>query len=198
MKHTSKSRTFAATLFAIGSLAGGANGATIIETFDGGNFTTANGTTVVWSTYGDAPWSGKSNNLLVGNYFQSGSIGDLQISYLQMIVDILPGGGLLSFDYATSTEISNDWLIVTVNGSLKVGRSGESGLISYGPVSLSEGTNTILFRFTKSAAISDYQDAVAIDNVQVTNADVIAVPEPSSALLFGLAALGLSARRRRQ
>jgi hypothetical protein len=157
----------------------------ILETFDGGVIGTDNGTTVIWTDGGNVPWQASSAGLLTGDYYESGDIPNSQTSNLTLDVLVDTGGGDLTFDWATDSEVNFDFLDVLVNGVLELRESGGANIGSFGPFALPAGSNTIDFIYDKDASVSSFSDLAAIDNVGVTNV----VPEPAT----GLVALGLLA-----
>lgn len=198
MKHTLKSvRTLAATLIAIGPLAGWANGALTIHVSDAGagqtQFQLSGSATAISSNYSD-------NELWFYNQDW--------VSY--------PTGGVGYYNFT-----SGDFTITTTQNGTKNGTriyyddgfgfgldvaGPESSIsISNGDTVSWAGTFTIQVDFSNWESASYNNPTLDIfgngsetvtfsESVFVTSS---AVPEPSSALLFGLGALGLATRRRR-
>jgi hypothetical protein len=188
MKHTLTSvRALAATLITFGSLAGGANGATltfgntalfgaapytelglVVTSTSGSNgiFDPASGFSSHFFTY-DAPTTTASIAL---DPLGTATAFDLYT------LDI----GLGPFSGASSTDI-------TFTGTLFGGGTVSTSFLGVNSVS------NVALNWTglTSVTISGTED-LGIDNVNFTM-----VPEPSAAILLGLCSLGLVARRRR-
>jgi hypothetical protein len=198
MKHTLKSvRALAATLITFGSLAGWANGALTIHVSDAGagqtQFQLSGSATAISSNYLD-------NELWLHNQDW--------VSY--------PTGGVGYYDFTSGAFTITTTQNGTQNGTriyynanfgfgLDVGGPESAISISTGDTVSWAGTFTIQVDFSnwESAAYNNptfdifgngSETVTFSESVLVTTS---AVPEPSSALLFGLGALGLATRRRR-
>jgi len=197
MKHTLKSvSALAATLITFGSLAGGANGAII--TFngnqpDGNTFTTL--TTYVENGFTLTNTAGV--NLLVDNDFSGAGISSIDDDALAndgstSIFTMTFGGGafnLLSLEHIGAFGESGTYSVI---GTL-VGGESVSDSFSFFAGILNTHTFTNFNNLTSAEFASDSGGVSSV----LDNINVVAVPEPSSALLLGLVALGLVGRRRR-
>ena len=140
----------------------------IRETFKGGMTGTENGSTVMWSDGGDAAWVPAHSGLLNGDHFLSGDVNDDQTSELIVTVQIAAGGGDLFLLYTVDSEENSDSFEIDVDSATVFSTSGSNNGLA-GPFGLSEGERTITFRYNKDGSGSIGADAVAIDNVRVTN-----------------------------
>ena len=188
MKQTLKSvRALAATLITLGSLAGGANAATLTfgntELFPASGYTESGfivTATTEFNAISDAADSGFSSHYFT--YQGQGSTTTASIALISgesfdfQSVDI----GLGEFANASFTDI-------TFLGTLAGG-----GTLTTTFTNVSAVQNVVLnWTGVTSVKVSGSDDP-AFDNVSVT-----AVPEPSSAIIAGLGLLSLAARRRR-
>jgi len=146
----------------------------------GDNFETGNLLRLPWVTGGAAPWSVSLTNALATNppaggryHARSGLIGDLQSSALSLTTVLTNGTGTVS--YRVSSETGFDFMRFTVNGSLLLNVSGESGwqVLNF-PVA--SGPATLLFTYTKNFIFASGLDAAFIDNLDLP----LAVPTGST------------------
>ena len=87
-----------------------------------------------------------------------------QNSYTLNVVN----GSVLTFDWAVSSENNYDWLIVTLNGSEILKRSGsQSG--SYTNTFTTAGTQTLVVKYTKDGSQSSGNDEGRIYNIKLTS-----------------------------
>ncbi|MCP5533947.1 MAG: PEP-CTERM sorting domain-containing protein [Akkermansiaceae bacterium] len=184
-----KPLALAATLITLGSLAGGAGAAVTITQFD----VTTNSITV--SITGDlsgiTPGSTDPDRLYIGVpgdndwiLFQgTATVGSIQASNAGASTSHLAGsygsgGDFIRIGWATpltqSDSFSGQFTITASNGA-------------FVPANLNPADLVVTWSFNSATIMPDVS----------TLAGGSAVPEPSSALFVGLAALGLTARRRR-
>lgn len=201
LKHT-KVATLAATLITFGSLAGIANAATI--TFDDawtslgqsaspGSFYSSQGVAISGTFFGLVGGVGNGDP---GNWDLEGTVGSAFLGINQgtsgnpTFTFSVPQTG--SIDIGVPRWTSNFLVSGSLGGSSVFSSSisisdDNNGQGTWSTFSFSDPIDTIQVQLTSGSAI-----AYGIDNVSVT-----AVPEPSSALLMGLGALGFVAHRRR-
>jgi hypothetical protein len=209
MKTTNKVATLAATLITIGSLAGVANAA-IVTYSDPTLFTS--GATELLSTYG-------FENFLTDESFNDAAVdaGDFSISILGVgdssfgnnIVDTPPVLTITSIDGSTGlnvfTELGNSFLITFDSPIFSFGADfaafndgGNRTQIFIDGQSVTTPDSPSFFgiisdqSFTTVEFRGNNNDLFGVDNIHYS-----AVPEPSSALLLGLGAIGFVIRRRR-
>jgi len=113
-------------------------------------------------------WIRSSNNKKDGYYsYRSASISHRQNTKTQFTVEVPDGGtGSIEFDYKASSEQGYDFLRVYINGSRVINISGNTPWQHYSRT-LTPGTYTIIFEYTKDFSISSYDDAGYIDNLKV-------------------------------
>ena len=76
--------------------------------------------------------------------------------------------GKLTFDWKVSSESSFDWLTVTIDGTEIIKKSGElSG--NYQHTFTSDGTHTLVVKYTKDSSVSSGSDMGKIYNVSVSS-----------------------------
>jgi uncharacterized repeat protein (TIGR02543 family) len=129
------------------------------------DFETGGFTKLPWTTSGDAPWIVQSNVVAKGKFAaRSGVITNFQESVLTL--NVVTPAGVGSFDYKVSSEPFWDRLEFFLNGVSQQIWSGEIDWNEYGFV-LPAGTNTLEWRYSKDAFISQGLDAAFIDNLQL-------------------------------
>ena len=82
-------------------------------------------------------------------------------------------GDILTFDWAVSSEDGYDYLIITLDGSQIVKKSGNTSGI-YNKTFDSTGTHTLVVKYTKDSNRSDYSDEGKIYNIVLDKADTVA------------------------
>jgi len=129
--------------------------------FETGNFSVGG-----YTTGGNASWFASTNDASAGVYSaQSGNINDFGVSDMYMNVDF-PADGWVVFDHKESTEEYYDELQVLVDGGLRGVWSGITGWQS-GGVPVTAGLHTITFRYFKDYSVSEGDDTVWVDNIQL-------------------------------
>lgn len=120
-------------------------------------------TNLSWQTGGNAPWFGQTRNTHDGvSAAQSGSLTDSQESWIQTTVI---GPRQLSFWWKVSSEPAYDWLEFYTNGTrIHYRVSGEEDW-QYVVLDLSEGPQTIRWRYVKDTGFSYGEDAAWLDEV---------------------------------
>lgn len=120
-------------------------------------------TQLPWSTSGDASWTGQTQITQDGvDAAQAGDIGDNQSSTLQTTVT---GPIKLSFWWKADSEADFDFLRVTVDGVEPF--AGISGNVNWQKktITLTEGSHTIRWSYTKDDSVSSGQDTAWLDQV---------------------------------
>jgi hypothetical protein len=118
-----------------------------------------------WLTAGDAPWFVQTNVVSIGLYAaRSGVIIDGQSSSLILTTNFAAGPG--SFDFKVSSEPSFDNLTFSIDGFVQQQWSGQVGWANFA-FSLSSGTHTLNWTYSKDPTISLGLDAAFIDNVNL-------------------------------
>ena len=82
-------------------------------------------------------------------------------------------GDILTFDWSVSSEEGYDYLIITLDGSQIVKKSGETSG-NYKKTFDSTGTHTLVVKYTKDSNRSDYSDEGKIYNIVLDKADTVA------------------------
>ena len=82
-------------------------------------------------------------------------------------------GDILTFDWTVSSEDGYDYLIITLDGSQIVKKSGNTSGI-YKKTFDSTGTHTLVVKYTKDSNRSDYSDEGKIYNIVLDKADTVA------------------------
>jgi hypothetical protein len=147
------------------------------------------------------------NEWTTGDYFQFqvSSVGyeDLTVSF----DSVRSGTGPASFkiqysidgssftDFATYTVLENttpnNWTSGTPIGTT-------SFAFDFSSISALDDDSSIFFRLTSTVTPTNVAGTARIDNVLIAGTEIVAIPEPSRALLLGIGGLGLIFRRRRQ
>jgi hypothetical protein len=208
MQHPLKSlRSLSATLITFGSLTGGANAAVIQVDFDGGAdslFTQSDGDitaiTTTPNTFGTLGYF-TQNLLCIGN--ADGDTSGMPTTYGIFNTDA--AGNFSSAQTLSLGAVVSDALGTTGWGII-AGTASFPGLAS-GDHFIGFETSTGHFGYMNITLADDGTDSVATDSIAINYAfvetnsgqsiTVSAIPEPSSALLMGLAVLGMVARRKR-
>ncbi len=146
------------------------------------------GTITPFTTYGDANWSIDSNNANDGtkSAVAPASLNDNQQSSLEYTTTIANSGGQVSFDRKVSSESNYDFLRFYIDGTQKAQWSGEVAWsnVSY---SVSSGTHTFKWTYSKDGSVSNGSDVAWVDKVQITN---VLVSSGGSALFNGKIGIG--------
>ena len=119
------------------------------------------------TTSGDALWSIQSTNVNNGaTAAVSGAITDSQTSDMEHSITIPTGGATLSFFYEVSSEVGYDFLKFYIDG---VEQGSWSGQIAYTQqtYNLTAGAHTLKWSYEKDVTISDFNDAVYVDDILI-------------------------------
>jgi subtilisin family serine protease len=140
------------------------------DDFETGSFST----NLPWQFFGNQPWFVTNQTAATGQYSaRSGVIGDNQTSSLRLTDNFRAGTG--TFYYKVSSEAGWDWLQFFVDNQSMGQWSGEVDWTQF-IFSLSKGTHTLEWRYSKDPAISLGLDAAFLDNVDLP----LAVPTDAS------------------
>lgn len=194
MKHRLKSMSaLAATLITFGSLAGGASAAIVVNITDNGvNLTMTATGTYDFSSLTPNSGSGLGANAGVGPAIDSGGYG-WEASGVGYILSPFSGTltGLSNAFPASFVSTTNPFWINVATSSISFG----AGTLAVGSVNESATFNGATL--ASLGMISGQSISATWTGGDSITIQTSAVPEPSSALLFGFAALGFAARRRR-
>ena len=142
--------------------------------------------TLTWTTDTAAQWTGQSAVTHDGvDAAKSGTIGNSAITKMQTTVT---GPATVSFWWKVSSEVNCDRLHLLVDGTETAAISGEVGWVQR-QLSLTSGTHTLAWAYTKDVGVVAGSDAGWIDQVTVTTGSVapgaafIATPTSGSAPL---------------
>lgn len=131
----------------------------IIETWENGGETQFN-----WNYEGNADWFITTNMPYAGvNCMQSGAINNSQTTTLIMTSNFTQAGDV-QFMYKTSTESGYDYLYYNVDNVNIASWSGENAWTSY-TSSLTAGTHTLRWKYTKDNIFSSGSDAAWVDDI---------------------------------
>ena len=112
-------------------------------------------------------WSRSNIAKASGNYsFKSASIGHNGISTAQTTFTVSGNNSVLSFKYLVSSESNYDFFNVYLNGTRIVRNSGESGWTSVSKT-LSPGTHTLKFEYSKDYSVVKGYDAAFVDDLSI-------------------------------
>ena len=122
-----------------------------------------NATNLVWITGGDANWFVETTNTYDGVMAaQSGTISDSQQTWLQTTVT---GPGTLSFWWQVSSESGFDFLEFDLDGTQQDEISGTGQVWAQKSYSITSGTHTLQWLYSKDSSGSDGADAGFLDEV---------------------------------
>ena len=117
-----------------------------------------------FATSGDASWTVTSASKNSGTYSaKAGTIGDYQSTTLTVDAQ----GGQVSFARSVSSENGYDYLSFYINNILQERWSGTVAWGTAGPYSLSLGTSTLKWVYTKDGSTVGGSDTAWIDDVKV-------------------------------
>ena len=207
MKLTHTVATFAATLITIGSLAGGANAATLTTTFAGGNGQNGNMFDVNIISTTDLLVTSLDLNM---NMDMSVETSDIEV-YGRI-------GSWVSFEGSSA-----GWTLLSQTPSVTGNGEGLSTTVNINDFVL-PALSTYALYITRTTGDLNYTNGTSVGNVFAQNADLqilegagkvyafsntftpriwngsitynTVIPEPTSALLLSLSAIGIVARRR--
>ncbi len=130
--------------------------------------------TWVWTVGGNGTWVGQAAVSHDGvDAARSGSVGNSQYAWIQTTVT---GPGTLGFWWKVSSEANNDTLRFYLNGSEQVRISGEVDW-QWRSYSLSSGSQTLQWRYSKNSSTTAGQDRAWVDQVQFTSGTLMATAE---------------------
>jgi secreted trypsin-like serine protease len=137
------------------------------------NFVSSN---TQWFTGGDADWALQENSTIL----QTATITDNQETVL--IAEIM-GTGMLSFEWAVSSEENFDYLSLIINGRNinRISGSGEFQAFSY---LLTKNTNQVIWRYTKDESEGDGSDQGFVTKVNFEPVSVSNSGGGGGSLLF--------------
>ncbi|MBI5233424.1 MAG: hypothetical protein HY880_03640 [Deltaproteobacteria bacterium] len=119
-------------------------------------------TTLFWTTGGSTNWFGQNTVYYFGgDAAQSGDIADNQTTYVQTTVT---GPGTLTFYWKVSSESSFDYLRFYIDGTEQTSITGEVSW-QQKTYSISSGTHTLKWAYTKDSSVSMGSDAGWLDYV---------------------------------
>lgn len=152
-----------------------------------------------YTTGGNAVWNVASDDASAGTYSaRSGTITHNQTTWLSRTVE----ADHVRFDYRVSSETGYDFFNFLVDGDRKVHASGTaSGWLVY-DATMTPGTHTLRWEYTKDVSLSVGSDAAWIDEVQITGdqtlwTDVVSLsPVGATAAVWTPAIQGTSYRVR--
>jgi len=114
-------------------------------------------------------WGRSSAQKKAGSYsYKSASIGSSYTSSTQFTVTIPTDAvnARISFYYLVSSEANCDYFNFYVDGNRLIHKSGKGSWTLFSR-SLSAGTHTIKFEYTKDGSVDRYDDAAYLDNITV-------------------------------
>jgi hypothetical protein len=132
-----------------------------------------------YSTGGDADWYVTDVSPHTGTYCaRAGDIDDDQESWMTRTAT----GGALSFHYRVSSEANYDWFNFYIDGERMIHRAGNVSWEHYS-TTLAEGSHELRWEYVKDRNITNGDDTVWIDNLQITTdntvwTDVINLTDP--------------------
>ena len=130
---------------------------------------------LAWSSSGDAQWSVVTDNISAGKYaVRSGKIVNSQSTKLSLNANTRSGTG--SFDLQVSSEAGWDSLKFLIDGVEQKSWSGEVAWQTF-KFSLSAGTHTLDWIYSKDANNSFGSDSAAIDNLELP---LVVTPDASA------------------
>jgi len=119
-----------------------------------------------WAHSGHQDWTVTTDNPYRGTYSaKSGNIIKNQQTYLSFDVTIT-SDSVLSFNYRVSSEPNYDWMYFKIDGDQKIKIAGDQPWTK-AIYTLTPGTYTLEWSYTKDSSIDGYSDCVWIDNVKL-------------------------------
>lgn len=129
----------------------------IFEDFESGNFEAYN-----WEFGGDAEWGIDTENPYEGVYcMKSGTIVDLQSSFVYLTIDVIADGHI-SFYYKVSSEPGYDYLKFYIDGSEQGSWAGEVGW-AQATYDVQAGEHTFKWSYDKDQSVSNGGDCAWVD-----------------------------------
>ncbi|MCG2825432.1 MAG: PPC domain-containing protein [Thermoplasmatales archaeon] len=122
-------------------------------------------TVLSWTTGGDADWFGQTSTYYYGgDAAQSGDITNSEYTYIQTTVT---GPGTLTFYWKVSSESGYDYLKFYLDGSEQTKISGSTSWAQK-IYSISSGSHTIQWKYTKDGSGDSGSDCGWLDKVEYT------------------------------
>ena len=135
---------------------------------------------MTWTTGGDANWTGQTTTAYYGgDAAQSGDINNSQSSWLQTTVT---GPGTLSFYWKVSSEPNFDFLRFYIDDVEQTGAISGEVAWAQKTYSITSGSHTLKWAYTKDYSVSTGSDAGWLDKVEFTAAPTTKWKKPSGAL----------------
>jgi len=120
------------------------------------------GAEFVWRTSGDGVWTGERRASLLDEHTDWASIQGVDHDQSATLSTVVFGSGIISFDWAASTEEGYDYLWFNVDGSSVTSLTGEKSWRAFATRIVGDGRHTLEWVYRK-----DYMDdeALAGDNI---------------------------------
>ncbi|MFW9920361.1 MAG: fibronectin type III domain-containing protein, partial [Candidatus Thorarchaeota archaeon] len=133
---------------------------------------------LTWGSGGDATWYRTSTASVGDSSYRSGSIGNLDDSWIETSVQ---GPGKITFDWRVSSESGNDYLRFYIDGVQQAAISGYVYWNTQSFVVNSWGTHTLRWTYSKGWFYSSGSDCGWIDNIKFNPFDdAIEIELPSA------------------
>ena len=119
-----------------------------------------------WLVSGNANWAASTSDVYRGSYSaESGDVDDSQASILSFNV-VVEADSILSFNYRVSSESNYDKLKFSIGSSVKFEIDGEQPW-NRGVYTLTPGTYTLVWEYSKDTSVSSGFDCAWIDDVKL-------------------------------
>ena len=131
------------------------------DDFETGDFTQNS-----WQHSGDQNWAVTTDNPYQGTYSaKSGDINDNQQTHLSVDITVT-SDATLSFHYRVSSESGYDYMYFYIDGNEKIKSSGDKPWMK-AVYTLTPGTYTLKWSYTKDNSVSSSDDCIWIDGIKL-------------------------------